>query len=589
MKVRSRASAKQYKKWIAEDSQPKMVHIEFLGFGKRIVAKNLRLVIDDIEFVVRKKRRPYFAIAAFAINELNVQNPDPSIAIPTYPFFVLAKRILSLLLQTKRLLPGVFNGYRFSISLPQDSFGSTCSLQTSAGDLVILRTAARIGLISYDLESTFEQNFRRGISQDAFQITHANSYPLFATQKQNRWSKRFFRREIDNQINESNIENIRILMEFLPKWDYARAQADLLLDLDRFTDSNFKFIKGSLVKIGARYYFEPKELEIDATWENEGTKSEMFTGFSIRNARVSSDGIVSAGDYVVPLSTRDFQSDSGAFWPQNLWSMKDSSFVIRANSKDTESDLTNAIYLRSQSNWAHFIEDYLPGAILLSHSFESSQVLISSNTDALQEELLRVFFEPERIHKVGNRESLRVGNLRLFIHNFNRDEVISGEISGREMIDTTLMLDLRNSILDLVRNRNSRYNQIFICRPRTSLRRLINQKRVRKVLVDSGFVIVYPEKMTLFERIEVFSNARIVIAESGAGTANLYFCSANTKIVELKHPQMIRSREYEAIENVTGNQFQIVYGRSPNIWQKIRFGRDSFSISIEYLSKVIAI
>ena len=173
MKVRSKASAKQYKKWIAEDSQPKMVHIEFLGFGKRIVAKNLRLVIDDKEFVVRKKRRPYFAIAAFAINELNVQNPDPSIAIPAYPFFVLARRILSLLLQTKRFLPGVFNGYRFSISLPQDNLGSTCSLQTSAGDLVILRTAARIGLISYNLESTFEQNFRRGISQDAFQITHA--------------------------------------------------------------------------------------------------------------------------------------------------------------------------------------------------------------------------------------------------------------------------------------------------------------------------------------------------------------------------------------------------------------------------------
>jgi capsular polysaccharide biosynthesis protein len=152
------------------------------------------------------------------------------------------------------------------------------------------------------------------------------------------------------------------------------------------------------------------------------------------------------------------------------------------------------------------------------------------------------------------------------------------------MIDATLMLDLRNSILDLARNRNSQYNRIYIYRPQTSLRKLINKKGVMKVLVDSGFMIVHPEKMTLFERIEVFSNARIVITESGAGTANLYFCSANTKIVELKHPQMIRSREYEAIEVVTGNEFQIVHGRSPNFWEKVRFGRDSFSISTNDLS-----
>ena len=45
--------------------------------------------------------------------------------------------------------------------------------------------------------------------------------------------------------------------------------------------------------------------------------------------------------------------------------------------------------------------------------------------------------------------------------------------------------------------------------------------------------LIYPEEHTLFEQIEFFNNADIVIAQHGAALVNMVFCKPDRAIIEI--------------------------------------------------------
>ena len=64
-------------------------------------------------------------------------------------------------------------------------------------------------------------------------------------------------------------------------------------------------------------------------------------------------------------------------------------------------------------------------------------------------------------------------------------------------------------------------------------RRVANNDAVEAFLVPQGFVPVYPEDLTQAEQIALFASARYVVAPHGAGLANLLFCQARTRVLEI--------------------------------------------------------
>jgi capsular polysaccharide biosynthesis protein len=225
---------------------------------------------------------------------------------------------------------------------------------------------------------------------------------------------------------------------------------------------------------------------------------------------------------------------------------------------------------------------------MLSQDEDSPQVLISERIDQQQLEILKEFYSADRLRMITRQQIFLVETLRLFVHETNRQQVISGNLSGREMINPDLMKELSKLAGNLNETTDYRYEKIFIARPPTSLRKLTNYSHIAQYLLGLGFTVIQPENLSLSERINIFRSAKIAIAESGAGTVNFYFCTPSTKIIELRHPLMTNSREYEAIEATTGGRFQMIVGKKPGIWDSIRFGRDSFSVPINDLSKLLS-
>ncbi len=75
--------------------------------------------------------------------------------------------------------------------------------------------------------------------------------------------------------------------------------------------------------------------------------------------------------------------------------------------------------------------------------------------------------------------------------------------------------------------------RIYLTREKARRRRVANEAAVWEALAARGFVKVALEDLSWAEQIAACRAARVVVAPHGAGLANLVFCEAGTRVVEL--------------------------------------------------------
>lgn len=92
--------------------------------------------------------------------------------------------------------------------------------------------------------------------------------------------------------------------------------------------------------------------------------------------------------------------------------------------------------------------------------------------------------------------------------------------------------DVTNFFSKIAGNSSAGRRKIYISR-RNSSRGPLNELQVEDALRAIGFEVVYPEKMTVGDQIDLFSEALIVVAVHGAGLTNTAFMPAGGAVVEL--------------------------------------------------------
>lgn len=80
--------------------------------------------------------------------------------------------------------------------------------------------------------------------------------------------------------------------------------------------------------------------------------------------------------------------------------------------------------------------------------------------------------------------------------------------------------------------------RIFLGRRNMQWRRLLNEEEISEALGRLGFVIVYPEDLTLAQQIAVFNSARWIVAPNGSSLLNLIFSQPSTRILILAQPHL---------------------------------------------------
>lgn len=77
------------------------------------------------------------------------------------------------------------------------------------------------------------------------------------------------------------------------------------------------------------------------------------------------------------------------------------------------------------------------------------------------------------------------------------------------------------------------WRKIFISRSDAPTRRLLNAEKLFSPLSDLGFQQYTLSELSVDEQMKLFSEAGVVVAEHGAGLANLLWCAAGTHVIDI--------------------------------------------------------
>ena len=132
--------------------------------------------------------------------------------------------------------------------------------------------------------------------------------------------------------------------------------------------------------------------------------------------------------------------------------------------------------------------------------------------------------------------------------------------------DFPQFLSLNNSIEILKSFLNPKQNlerseKIYVTREGSNYRKIINEVDVVSLLRERGYKIINPQLYEIEEQIEIFSNAKKIIAPHGSNLANIIFCKPGTEIFEItpsfKDNEKIfedRYRKLSLINNLNHNK-----------------------------------
>lgn len=104
--------------------------------------------------------------------------------------------------------------------------------------------------------------------------------------------------------------------------------------------------------------------------------------------------------------------------------------------------------------------------------------------------------------------------------------------------------------------------RIYISRKKASVRRIINENEVIQCLEAYGFVSLCLEDWTVAQQIQMFSSAKAIVGQHGAGMSNLAFCTPGTRVIEIYHIHHVVPT-YWMISNHNDLNYYMLYGQMP--------------------------
>lgn len=196
---------------------------------------------------------------------------------------------------------------------------------------------------------------------------------------------------------------------------------------------------------------------------------------------------------------------------------------------------------RNFNNWAHFLTETLPMIIIADNipRWQSYPLIVSDEGLPNAFELIKKFIRKDRkVIRARGKVRLALGAY-LTSCSWTPYEYKYEKTSERPPMDFNDFV-FHPSALQMVRSHLMNFppspafdstprERIFICRPNTS--RKCNQPELERCARKYGFELISPEKLCPDEQIDIFSRAKTIVGQCGAGLANMIFAPPNCNIL----------------------------------------------------------
>ena len=174
------------------------------------------------------------------------------------------------------------------------------------------------------------------------------------------------------------------------------------------------------------------------------------------------------------------------------------------------------------TEYYHLWFDGLIYLYFLSLKKEVFTVLIPNNTTAKVKEILYLFQDEFNFVTLKSR-FIQLPNLLKFSHvSLDKDTpLITNEMA--EFFKLKVVSKKKNI---------KTFDRIFIGRRDSKTRLIKNDMKIKSILYNFGFKVIYLEDYSIIEQAFIFNNAEIIAGLHGAGFTDLIFCNKKTKVIE---------------------------------------------------------
>ncbi len=199
-------------------------------------------------------------------------------------------------------------------------------------------------------------------------------------------------------------------------------------------------------------------------------------------------------------------------------------------------------------NYAHWLTEVLPRIIIFCSVEKFKHVPIVVNDDLhknIFESLLLITGAEREIIVLPIGRALLVGELCVtsvagYVPFERRTNKLNGHSDGIFSPEAFTLLRSHLTMLVPVNDNEFWPEKIFL-RRNSGVRRLTNVMDVEKLLLEKGFVIVEPEKLSFIQQVKLFSRAKEIVSTTGAGLVTAICCNPGTHVAVLmsQHKNMI--------------------------------------------------
>ncbi len=425
-------------------------------------------------------------------------------------------------------------------------------------DLSIMRTAGKCGLLLNDYSSFLEVKQMRPSKN--FVITDFSVYPD-PEDRLKVYLYRVFAKVLPILIDKKiNFPLFFGFINGLPLWHPIKKNfAGLHPKFNLHTNSDNSNVNLTIRSLGV-------------------TQELQANDVVVANAR----NVITESQEILQLTCSSNQLEG--FWPTYLWENQLVGRLQMPESLELKVEKFGA-YVSTVNNLYHFLEETLPQIEICNLYWPERTIYLGGNVDPIIEEIAtKASIAP--VICVRDEEQLFFEDLIFF-----KQENFRNLLSSGHFVQLDDHAQLINSALGRVStsipNHGEVSEKIYIVRRRGLQRRLSNFKHVERTLTRLGFAFVEFETLSLSERVNLLSQCKILVGESGAGLAHSYFLDLKAKVVEIRHPDMSGSLEHLTLTTTKDLEYKVVQGKDISRLNRIVYGKDSFAADVVALIRSV--
>lgn len=304
-------------------------------------------------------------------------------------------------------------------------------------------------------------------------------------------------------------------------------------------DSRIRFYNGKSIHSSLKFF--------DISSIDEFSNINKLDYFNLSNSVIVHGELIVNQNRIIAVDY--FSVIEDVAWPTSLVFRNGGERLLIAPYNEITPNSAKAIFFGSSSSWYHFLVEIFPRFLKLDLSnYNQFELIVRGNLPATIIETLNVLGF-RQIRQLNHGQILKIDSL-LSCHDSRYSERFDLLARQQDLFQV-------RDFLGKLKSSNQGPKFICIIRKNNLFRKIRGILELHERLLRIGFVLVDPEKLSLVEQINLFSGAKVIVAESGAALTNIMFATKDCKVIEI-HPEVVKTSLWTTFGSIFGIKVDLV-------------------------------